>query len=145
MENGRFMGGVAGVMYCRRTRRFLLLQRAAHRDFAPGIWECPAGRLQQGEGFEGALRREMREELGLPVVILDLLGTTHFYRGPHGPEHELIGLAYLCALDSSRSTMAMAAPSRANNRAVARPMPEPPPVISATLPSSCIPLNPPLP
>ena len=32
--------------------------------------------------------------------------------------------------------MAMSAPSRANSTATARPMPESPPVISATLPSS---------
>ncbi len=100
MQNGRFIGGVAGLMYCARTQRFLLLQRAPHRDFSPGVWECPAGRLQQGEGFETALHREVREELGLEAHLIGLLGTTHFYRGPRIPDNELIGLIYLCALDS---------------------------------------------
>jgi len=100
MLNGRFIGGVAGVIFCERTQRFLLLQRAADRDFSPGVWECPAGRLHQGEGFETALHRELREELGLELRLMALLGTTHFYRGPRTPDNELIGLIYLCALDS---------------------------------------------
>jgi 8-oxo-dGTP diphosphatase len=101
MINGRFIGGVAAVVVCERTQRFLLLQRAADRDFSPGVWEFPAGRLHQGEGFETALYRELREELGLELRLMALLGTTHFYRGPRSPENELIGLIYLCTLDSA--------------------------------------------
>ena len=99
--DGRFIGGVAGVVFSPHANQFLLLRRAKHKDFSPGIWECPAGRLHQGEGFERALHRELQEELGVTVKITGLLGTTHFYRGSCIPDHELIGVVYLCELDAT--------------------------------------------
>ena len=57
-----------------------------------------SGRVDQGEGFEDALHREVREELGVEVQIEHILGTTHFYRGNPIPENELVGVIYLCAL-----------------------------------------------
>ncbi len=93
--SGRFLAGIAALVeepggHC------LLLRRAADRDFAPGIWECVTGRLEQGEGFEDALHREVREETGLSVAISRILGTTHFHRGAPAPANELVGVVYLC-------------------------------------------------
>lgn len=34
-------------------------------DSQPGLWELPGGRLNKGEFREAALRREIKEELGL--------------------------------------------------------------------------------
>lgn len=95
---GRFRAGVAAVIWSPARRAYLLLQRAADKDFAPGAWECVTGRVDQGEGFEDALRREVREELGTPVVIDFIIGTTHFYRGEAQPENELVGIIYHCSL-----------------------------------------------
>ncbi len=93
---GRFLGGVGALIRDEGTGRYLLLQRAATKDFAAGVWECITGRVDQGEGFEEAVRREVREEVGLEVALEFLLGTTHFYRGTAVPENELIGVVYLC-------------------------------------------------
>jgi 8-oxo-dGTP diphosphatase len=63
------------------------------------------GRVDQGEGFEDALYREIHEETGLEVQPFYILGTTHFYRGESRPEYELVGTVYFCALvdhDSSK-------------------------------------------
>jgi len=79
--------------------RYLLLRRSAEKDFAPGAWECVTGRVDQGEGFEEAVRREVQEELGVEVRLDFIVGTTHFYRGHPGPENELIGVVYACTLD----------------------------------------------
>jgi 8-oxo-dGTP pyrophosphatase MutT (NUDIX family) len=54
--------------------------------------------VDQGEGFEDALHREVREELGVEVQVDYILGTTHFYRGEPIPENELVGVIYLCTL-----------------------------------------------
>jgi 8-oxo-dGTP diphosphatase len=64
------------------------------------VWECVTGRVDQGEGFEDAVRREVREELGVSVQVELILGTTHFYRGRPEPENELIGVVYLCSMDA---------------------------------------------
>jgi 8-oxo-dGTP diphosphatase len=78
--------------------RYLLLQRSSHKDVGPGSWECVTGRVDQGEGFEEALYREVEEEIGARPQIEFILGTTHFFRGPASPETELLGIAYACTI-----------------------------------------------
>ncbi|PWH16790.1 MAG: hypothetical protein DDG59_08870 [Anaerolineae bacterium] len=103
MSVGRFIGGVGALLWRSRDNRYLLLQRSPQKDYAQGIWEPVTGRLEQGEGFEDALRRELQEEVGLIAQPLCILGTTHFYRGAALAENELIGVVYLCHYDSDTS------------------------------------------
>ena len=51
-----------------RDGRFL----AGRRDREPylGWWELPGGKLEPGEGDRDALRRELREELGLGDCVI---------------------------------------------------------------------------
>ena len=46
--------------------RILLTQRRADKDF-PFMWECPGGKVDGNESHHEALRRELREELGVEV------------------------------------------------------------------------------
>jgi len=46
--------------------RFLLCTRPAGKVYA-GYWEFPGGKLEAGETVEQALRRELREELGIRI------------------------------------------------------------------------------
>ncbi|MGC9394164.1 MAG: NUDIX domain-containing protein [Anaerolineae bacterium] len=101
MTIGRFYGGIGAVIWSPEKQRYLLLRRAASKDFAAGVWECVTGRVDQGEGFEDALHREVREEVGVTARVLCILGTTHFYRGAPAPENEIIGVVYLCAVDDA--------------------------------------------
>jgi 8-oxo-dGTP pyrophosphatase MutT (NUDIX family) len=70
------------------------------KDFAAGFWECVTGRVDQGEGFVEAAHREVREELGVSVDLIEILGTTHFYRGEQRPDFELIGVVFLATTPS---------------------------------------------
>ncbi len=103
MAISRFLAGIAAVIRSPETGQYLLLHRSESKDFAGGVWECLTGRVEQGEGFEEALRREVREELGVEVQVEHILGTTHFYRGPSAPENELLGVVYLCSLPDPAS------------------------------------------
>jgi 8-oxo-dGTP pyrophosphatase MutT (NUDIX family) len=98
MSIGRFYGGVAALIWVPEDNRYLLLKRSDDKDFAAGVWECVTGRLDQGEGFEDAVRREVREELGTEIDIEFIIGTTHFYRGAVDPKNELIGVVYGCTI-----------------------------------------------
>lgn len=51
-----------------RDRKVLLIRRA--RAPYVGRWTLPGGRLEAGETAEQAVRREVREELGLEVQAL---------------------------------------------------------------------------
>ena len=98
---GRYTALVCMLVWNRLDGRYLLLRRSPTRDYASGQWESGSGRLEQGEGFKEALRRESREELGLDVRIECLLGATHFYRGAPVPANEMVGVSFGCSVEDA--------------------------------------------
>lgn len=99
MAVGQFIAGVGALVRHPAQEKYLLLKRSPDKDFAPGIWECVTGRVDQGEGFGQAVLREAREELGCDVQTEFLIGTTHFYRGDATDANELVGLVYACSIE----------------------------------------------
>ena len=57
---------VAGAVLDRD--RLLLAQRRYPPDLA-GLWELPGGKVEAGESPADALRRELREELGVTIAV----------------------------------------------------------------------------
>ena len=97
MTIGRFSAGIGALIVDENAGSYLVLKRSPQKDFAAGAWECVTGRVDQGAGFEDALHREVREELGIQVKPLFIVGTTHFHRGVEKPENELLGVVYCCS------------------------------------------------
>ena len=67
----------AGLVF--RGGRLLITQRhpLAHLG---GLWEFPGGKQQPDESAENCLIRELREELGIEVIVGELLETIeHVY------------------------------------------------------------------
>jgi 8-oxo-dGTP diphosphatase len=56
-------------------RRCLLLRRSPGSKNNPGKWEFPGGKMEPGEGFEEALKREVKEETNLDISLLRPCGT----------------------------------------------------------------------
>jgi mutator protein MutT len=64
--------------------KFLVARRSGSDSFA-GKWEFPGGKVREGEGDEEALRREIREELGVDLHVGPLeCETEHDYPGLSG-------------------------------------------------------------
>ena len=70
----------------------LLIQRA--RDPYAGYWALPGGFVEEGETVEQACTREAREETGLTVEPVELLGVySHPSRDPRG---HTVSVVFLC-------------------------------------------------
>jgi 8-oxo-dGTP diphosphatase len=70
-----------------RRGRVLVCQRSAGKRHA-GKWEFPGGKVEHGETPEGALRRELREELSVDAVLGGEIWRTR-HRYPDGGRFEL--------------------------------------------------------
>lgn len=67
------------------SRRVLLVRTTKWR----GLWGIPGGKIEWGESLEGALRREMREEVGLELqdirlaLVQEAVFDPQFYKPMH--------------------------------------------------------------
>lgn len=67
---------VVGAMLEREPGRYLITQRQKTASL-PLLWEFPGGRVNEGESDEAALTRELKERLGLDVLVDAAAGSTH--------------------------------------------------------------------
>lgn len=96
----RFTYRVAGLFLHNRKA---LLHRAVSDDF----WALPGGKGEFMESSEKAIKREMKEEMGVDVDVLRLLWIVeHFYKNDDRKNHE-IGLYYLLKLPKDSSLLDM--------------------------------------
>lgn len=61
----------------------ILIARRPEEGLLGGLWEFPGGKVEEGESFEVAVAREVKEEIGISVSVTRLLATirhqyTHF-------------------------------------------------------------------
>lgn len=68
------------------------MKRSLSDEFLPGYWELPGGGMNYGETPQGALMREMKEECGLEIEIIQLVAANTHFRG----EVQRIEITFLC-------------------------------------------------
>ncbi len=61
------------VAACIVSKGWVLLAQRKTPKILAGKWEFPGGKVEESETPEEALRREIREELGIPIKIRNLL------------------------------------------------------------------------
>jgi ADP-ribose pyrophosphatase YjhB (NUDIX family) len=77
---------VSGAIF--RDGKVLLVRRS--RSPGKGFYSFPGGRVEFGESLHTALHREVDEETGLRIEILDLAGWREVMPGAGGGGHYLI-------------------------------------------------------
>jgi 8-oxo-dGTP diphosphatase len=64
------------------------------------LWEFPGGKVEEGEEPRQALKRELKEELGIEVEVGKMVEVIfHTY-----PEHPILLLAYRCGIEKGIPT-----------------------------------------
>ena len=91
---------VVGAMLQNAEGRYLITQRPPKATL-PLLWEFPGGRVEEGEADARALAREIREEMGVEVEVMDqALHTHHDY-----PSYDIDFRVYRCRLTSPESAI----------------------------------------
>ena len=95
-----FFGPVTAVggIVCDAEGKILLIERA--RDPGKGMYGMPGGFVDRGETAEGALRREIAEEVGLEVVrsrFLTTLPNQYTYKSLTAP---VLDIFFICDVES---------------------------------------------
>jgi len=91
---------VAGI--CLRKEEeyeILIARRSDKRKLYPGLWECGGGQVEPGENFEEAVKRQLKEELGVIIDVIVPIGTYEI-KTPDLPQKRIPGIHYLCEVIS---------------------------------------------
>jgi mutator protein MutT len=66
-----YIGVSAGAMILNEKGQVFLAKRSQNAKNERGFWETPGGAVEYGETLEEAMRREIREEYGVEVKIVE--------------------------------------------------------------------------
>ena len=73
----------------------LIARRKESKELYPGKWECGGGQVKMGENFEEAVKRKMKEELGVIVDSVLVFGTYEI-ETPQLPQKKIPGIKFIC-------------------------------------------------
>jgi len=77
--------------------KFLLVQRSENDDIFPGKWQNMGGKIELGETVESAIKREVKEEVGLDVNAHPMFLQSYSWKKDDGSPARL-GLIFLIKL-----------------------------------------------
>ena len=70
-----YIGVAIGAFIVNGKGEVLLVKRSSNAKNEKGKWEAPGGEVEFGETLEHALHRELQEELGISVEIIEQFPT----------------------------------------------------------------------
>jgi 8-oxo-dGTP diphosphatase len=92
MKNeSKIVVAVKGVIM--NNGKALLVKRSTSDEVGGGTWECAGGKIDFGETLEEALIREIKEEVGLDVIVKNIAFATSFNTDA---SRQVVILTYLC-------------------------------------------------
>ena len=87
--------GIGAVIFNKEGKVFLAKRGKKARN-EQGKWECPGGGLEFGESFEHTLIREMKEEYGIDIEVIEQLAAFN-HLIPEEKQH-WVALAFICTI-----------------------------------------------
>lgn len=69
-----YIGVGVGAAIFNDEGKMLITLRGKEAKNERGKWEIPGGGVEFGERFENAIKREIKEELGVEIEVVELLG-----------------------------------------------------------------------
>jgi 8-oxo-dGTP diphosphatase len=75
LPNGEYHFVVLAIIV--NHNKLLITRRSLSKKGAPGKWECTAGSVLAGESCLSAIKREVFEEVGIPIETIELLIHTY--------------------------------------------------------------------
>ena len=83
-----------------KDRKILLVKRAINPH--QGKWQIPGGFVESGESLEGGLKREIKEELGVDIEILDYLESFGDGYSYGVPEETTVNIYFMTKIKQGR-------------------------------------------
>ena len=91
-----YIGVGVGAILVNPRGQIFLARRGPNAKNERGLWEFPGGSVEFGETLSAALRREMREEYGIEIVVGELLDVVDHILPEEG--QHWVSPTYLCTI-----------------------------------------------
>jgi len=69
---------VSAIIIREKDNKVFIARRKENKEFSPGLWETIGGRIEKGETAEGALKREVKEELNVDIKSFKFFGNYEY-------------------------------------------------------------------
>lgn len=90
------------VVIKNRNNEILLAKEERDKIYekSGGLWTLPAGRVEVGEDFVSAAKREVREEIGIDINITGAIGV--YQLSTKIPENCVLGVALIAEIETNK-------------------------------------------
>lgn len=103
MKPGEDYIGVTVNFFCHDGKRNLLLYKRSNKSRDEhGRWDPGGGRLEFGEAWEDAIRREVKEEFCTEIKDIKYIATTNVLREHNGKPTHWIALIFAVEIERSQ-------------------------------------------
>lgn len=87
-----------GAWILNDKKEILFVKRAKTEDFMPGQWELPGGSSDFGEAPQDALKREIKEECGIDIKVLNPLTVKTYFMETLRKKVQRIEIIFYCKI-----------------------------------------------
>lgn len=89
-----YIGVGCGALIVNDKKQVLLIRRGQKAKNEVGVWSQPGGTVEFGEDIKGAIKREIKEELGIEIDLIQFLAFTD----QHVESQHWVAVSYLAKI-----------------------------------------------